>query len=287
MTSIAVSGASGHLGGRIIELLLANKKTAKADSTKIIAVSRKPVNIAGVESRIADLDDAKSVRASFAGVDRLVVVMTDSLGRRVGQLKTAIDAAVAAGVKRVVLFGVAGAKVSNVHFGDEYFEIEQYAFKTIPNNNWTVLRMVLFAESVVGLAVTPDNNVVGFSPTRKINIASRDDLAAATAAVLLADTNEHNGAIYHITGPKSLTLAEIASVVARVTGKPSVVHVTNSAAYKAQLAAAQLPPPVIDLLNAIHVGAAAGDLDVTTGDFERLTGAEPQTFEQVLRKAQK
>ena len=101
---LLVTGAGGQLGRRVVELLL------EAGVSNLVAASRDPAKLAdlqarGVETRRADFDDPASLPAAFAGVDRLLLISTDSLGapgHRIAQHRAAIAAAQAAGVSHLV-----------------------------------------------------------------------------------------------------------------------------------------------------------------------------------------
>src|SRR3989441_10326923 len=98
--TLLVTGASGHLGRRVVELLVG------AGANRLVATTRHPDRLAdlarrGVEVRRGDFDDPKSLTAAFAGADRLLLVSTDAVdfpGRRIEQHRAAIAAAKEAGV---------------------------------------------------------------------------------------------------------------------------------------------------------------------------------------------
>jgi len=75
---LLVTGASGNLGKAIVaELRLLGAK-------KVIAATRTPgklqeLTALGVEEREADFDRPETLRAAFRGVERLLLVSTDSL----------------------------------------------------------------------------------------------------------------------------------------------------------------------------------------------------------------
>ncbi|HEU5098574.1 MAG TPA: NAD(P)H-binding protein, partial [Roseiflexaceae bacterium] len=102
--TLLVTGASGHLGRRVIELLL------EANAGHVIATTRSPDNLAdlaarGVEVRKADFDAPGSLASAFAGADRLLLISTDALDgtdRRIVQHRNAVKAAEQAGVTHVV-----------------------------------------------------------------------------------------------------------------------------------------------------------------------------------------
>ncbi|MEO7911055.1 MAG: NAD(P)H-binding protein, partial [Roseiflexaceae bacterium] len=102
--TLLVTGASGQLGQRVIELLI------EANAGHIIAATRTPEKLAhlaarDVEVRQADFDDPSSLAAAFAGVERLLLISTDVVDgtdRRIVQHRNAVSAAAQAGVTHVV-----------------------------------------------------------------------------------------------------------------------------------------------------------------------------------------
>src|SRR4051812_5516944 len=92
--TILVTGASGHLGRRVIELLL------ESNIDHVIAATRTPEKLAhliarDVEVRKADFDDPSTLAAAFDGVDRLLLISTDVLDgtdRRQVQHRNAVNA---------------------------------------------------------------------------------------------------------------------------------------------------------------------------------------------------
>lgn len=77
--TLLVTGASGNLGGRVVELLRAAEVP-----NRVIAASREPEKQAdlraqGVETRKADFDDEAGLVTAFIGVDRLLIISTNSL----------------------------------------------------------------------------------------------------------------------------------------------------------------------------------------------------------------
>ena len=74
--TLLVTGASGHLGRRVLDLLLA------AGTRSIIATTRYPDRLAdfarrGVVVRWADFDKPDSLEAAFAGAHRMLLISTD------------------------------------------------------------------------------------------------------------------------------------------------------------------------------------------------------------------
>lgn len=109
--TLLVTGASGHLGRRVVEILL------DAEAGPIVATTRSPEKLAvladrGAEIRRADFNDPASLDEAFDGADRLLLVSTDALGHRLPQHRAAIRAAVRAGVKHIVYTSLANPEKS-------------------------------------------------------------------------------------------------------------------------------------------------------------------------------
>ncbi|MGZ3306758.1 MAG: NAD(P)H-binding protein, partial [Asticcacaulis sp.] len=121
MTTFLVSGANGKLGRQVTQLLLDSGAGA------VIAASRDPSKLAdlaarGAETRRADFDDPASLNEAFKGVDRLLLISTDSLGagQRLAQHKNAVAAARAAGVKHIVYTSMPKPETSAVSFASDH-----------------------------------------------------------------------------------------------------------------------------------------------------------------------
>src|SRR5450830_1276767 len=89
--TIVISGANGKLGRRVAELVLET-----VEPKRVVLVSRRPDDLAsfaaaGVNVRFGDFDRPETLPRAFEGGDRLLLISTDNLGRRVAQHRTAIS----------------------------------------------------------------------------------------------------------------------------------------------------------------------------------------------------
>jgi NAD(P)H dehydrogenase (quinone) len=149
---------------------------------------------------------------------------------------------------------------------------------------WTILRMNYYAEAFIqeaqmSLAV---GVLTGLGENR-VAFVSRDDVAAAAADVLISDG--HAGAIYHATGPASLTGAERAALVAEASGQPFSFVVLPEPVLRQGLVQAGLPPVVVGAILSIQEKFVQGGFDIVTGDIERLAGRKPQALRELLQEA--
>src|SRR5699024_12462711 len=96
---IAVTGATGHLGGLVIDKLL-ERDVAASDIVAIVrnAEEAQPLAERGVVVAVATFDDEGGLPADLEGVDRRACMSASEVGTRLGQYSIIVNAAYAAGV---------------------------------------------------------------------------------------------------------------------------------------------------------------------------------------------
>jgi NAD(P)H dehydrogenase (quinone) len=149
--TILVTGATGHLGHLIVEALLRDGVppvdivAGGRDLAKLDDLAARGVRVASL-----DYDDPKSLADAFAGADTLMLVSGSEPGKRVPQHKAAIDAAVAARIRRIVYTSAPRATTSDLIVAPEHKATEQLlATSGIPT---TILRNGWYTENYVGTA---------------------------------------------------------------------------------------------------------------------------------------
>lgn len=283
MTStLLITGASGHLGQRVIHHLL---ETLKVAPQRIIATTRKPEALKdlaakGVTVRAADFDDAASLRSAFAGANRLLLISTDAMdrpGRRLAQHQAAIAAAEQAGVAHVVYTSVPLPENSPLLIAPDHAGSEQaLANSALPG--WTVLRNHWYFENLFMSLPSALASGQWYSAAEQGRVAyiARDDLARAAATALASDTTGRT--TYTLSGAEAFTTEQIALQVSQATRKPlQVVHVPLAGLIQGMVGAG-LPEPLAAVFASFDTNTAAGRVADVTGDFQKLTGVAPQPF---------
>jgi len=256
---IFVSGANGQLGGAVVEALLeampAERLIAGVRDTSQGASLRR----LGVSVRTADYDQPASLDAAFAGVDRVLLISSNALGRRVQQHRNVVDAAKRAGVKLLAYTSVLHADTSPLGLAEEHRRTEAdilasgVAFAFL-RNGWYTENYAAAAKPSV-----EHGAVLGSAGDGRISSASRADYAAAAAAILTARDVE-SGRVYELAGDDAYTLPQYAAELARQSGKPVVYRNLPEAAYRDALVGLGLPGDLAALIADSDVGASKSAL---------------------------
>jgi NAD(P)H dehydrogenase (quinone) len=283
--SLVITGAAGHLGRRTAELLL-----DRVDPADVVLVTRRPPELAdlaarGADVRAGDFDDPASLDAAFAGGERLLLVSTDAVGRRVAQHRNAIDAAARAGVRHVAYTSLPNPVAENpAPVAGEHRATEE-ALKA-SGLAWTLLRHALYSEyripeAQAALAGGAFHHNQGDGRTAYV---SREDCAAVAAAVL-AGGAEHENQAYDVTGPELLGAGDLARIYGEAGGVPVSAVALDDAAFVAGAVASGLPEAVAQLLAGFGRAIREGHLDQRSDVVERLTGRPAIAVEVVVTSA--
>jgi NAD(P)H dehydrogenase (quinone) len=282
---IAITGASGQLGRRVAELVL-----AEHEPRDLILATRTPSALAalaarGVDVRYASFDEPRSLRAAFAGAERLLIVSATDLQRRGAQHRAAIDAACAAGVRHVIYTSGSKPAPPNPAAVAPSHHATELALAA-SGLAWTVLRNSLYADYQLAEAkhAAASGLLVHNRGDGRIAYVARDDCAAAAAAVLLR--SGHDGAVYDITGAESYTAEALAALYAELGGRPVATRFVDDAAFVAGLVG---DAPADDHSRyGAELGASFGRairegyLDVCGDAIAKLTGRPARTLREVL-----
>jgi len=283
MSTIAVTGSTGALGNRVIDELL-----QRVPASRIVAIARstakaEPLRAKGVEVRIADYDEPATLATALQGIDRLLLISANEVGKRFPQHRAVIDAAKAAGVSYLVYTSLLNAPESDIPLAPEHVQTERYIAEsgiehTFLCNGWYHENYLMALDQVRQSGV-----LLTGAGSGRVSSAARDDFAEAAAIVISQDG--HGGKAYELAGDEAWTQDVLAADLAAVIGSAVEVHNVGGEEYAAALKSAGVPAGTMEFLVALDEAIAGGALEDHSGDLSGLLGRPTTPLSEVLRAA--
>ena len=279
--SIVVTGASGQLGRLTADLVL-----DRVPASEVILTTRHPEALSdlaerGASVRPADFDQPETLVEAFAGGERLLLISTDDLGRRTAQHRATIEAAREAGVRHVTYTSYLNPVEENPAVITPSHQATEQALRE-SGLAWTMLRNAFYAEYQVpaGAQAIASGRLVHNSGDGRIAYVSREDCAAAAAAVLTTDGHENKA--YDITGPEALSQDDVAALLSEVSSRPVEAVALDDEAFIQGLTAAGVPEPAALEFASYGRAIREGYLGEASGAVENLTGRPPRSLREVF-----
>lgn len=264
---IAITGATGKLGRLVVKKLKEN-----VSNSEIVVLARSPEKAQdlGVTAREADYDQPETLDKALAGVDTLLLISSNEVGKRAAQHHNVIEAAKKAGVKRIVYTSLLHADTSPLNLADEHKATE--AEVTASGIPFTILRNGWYTENYTGSipGALAGSAFIGSAGDGKISSSPRADYADAAVAVLRSEG--HEGRIYELAGDESYTLSDLAVEISRQTGKTIPYKNMSEADYAAALINFGLPQNLAQAIAGWDSGASVGALFDESRQLSALIG---------------
>ena len=276
--TIAVMGATGHIGTALTESLLSKGHEVRAlgrDQKKLGALAAK-----GAKTRPGAFLDAAALAEAFAGAEAAFVMIPPSYGESDfgGYQDRAADAIVKAiqksGVKKVVALSSTGAQhptgtgpIAGLH------RMEQ-RLRQSGGPDVVVLRPSYFMENHFFSIPTIKGMGINGSPLQAnlplAQIATKD--IAAKAADLLDRAEFRGSSVAEFAGPRDVTPAESTAILGRAIGKPDLNYVQFPYEDAVKALSAMMPPPTASLMVEMYRGMNEGRVA-----FEKPLSPEQRT----------
>jgi len=279
---ILVTGATGKLGSKVVQLLLKSVPASRLAVSVRNPEKAEALRALGVEVRQGDFDRPDTLTEAFAGIDRLLIISADGDNEtRIRQHANAVAAAERAKVGFIAYTSVGKASESSLFLAPVHRATEEAIRNTgIPysflRNNWYLENELSSIQGV--MAGAPWVTSAG---SGKVGWALRQDYAEAAAAVLAG--NGHENTIYELSG-KPLTQEQLAAAVGAVLGKEVQVQQVDDATYADIMKSVGVPEFIIPMLVNIQKDIREGQLNIESDDFEKLLGRPATPIDEALRQ---
>jgi len=275
-TDIAVTGVTGVLGGHVARRLA---ERGIAQRLGVRDAARAPA-LAGAQVAQAIYSDGDAMRRALDGVRTLFLVSGTEARDRLDEHRTAIDAAAAAGVERVIYTSFLGAALdATFTFARDHYHTEQHL--AAAGLCAVSLRDSLYTDFLPSFV--SGGVIRGPAGDGRFAPVTRSDIADVAVAALLDE--RYDGATFDVTGPQLVSMADVAVLLTEVLGEP--VRYEDETLEQAYTSRASFGAPDWEVTGWVtsYAAIATGELEVVADTVEKVTGRPPVAPREYLRKA--
>ncbi|WP_382304035.1 NAD(P)H-binding protein [Herbiconiux sp. UC225_62] len=278
---IVITGATGVLNGATVDHLLERMPAAQIAVVARDTAKAQRFADRGVEVRYGDYADAASLPKAFDGADQLLLVSSsDPAADAVALHRTAIDAAVTAGVGRILYTSHQGAAL-DTPFGPGRDHAQTERLLADSGVAWTSLRNGFYAHSLSWLTGPwRESGVIAVPADGPVSWTSRDDEAEA-AAIVIASGGAYDGPVT-LTAMSAPTLDDVATMASEIVGRPVPRVVVDDEDWVATQIAAGRPEMMARFTLGMYRAAREGFFAGVDPLLGTLLGREPVTARAAL-----
>lgn len=270
--TIAVTGATGGLGGRVARELSARG----LEQRLIVRDPARAPQLPGAEVAAASYQDSEAMARALDGASTLFLVSGHEDPDRISLHRKAIEGARLAGVQRIVYTSFMGAAPhATFPYARDHRATEQAVRDA--GISLTSMRSSLYAD-VAPRFVGDDGVIRAPAGHGRVAWVARADVARL-AAVLLTEPG-HEGQIYDVSGPHAIDLHETARILTKATRRAITYHAETL--IEARESRAGHPDWLVDGWIGSYLMLDTGEGSVTSHTIEHLTGQRPMTLSELL-----
>lgn len=272
---IVVTGATGTLNGATVEHLLERLPADRIGISARDTAKARHFADRGVRVRQGSYEDPAALRDSFDGADQVLLVSgNDPSADMVGLHRNAVEAAVAAGVRRILYTSQQGAATDGpyppaaVHAATE---------KILAGSGvaWTSLRYGFFSHSFAPmLGPWQETGVIAAPADGPVPWTAPGDLSEATATVL-SGGRSFDGAVTLIAG-ETVTLDDFARIASELSGRTVERVVMDDEEWVADQKANGVPEPAARFMLTMFRATREGYFAQHDPLLAQLLGREPR-----------
>ncbi|MEJ5034339.1 SDR family oxidoreductase [Acinetobacter sp. MYb177] len=280
---IAITGATGQLGNLVIEQLL--QLTAAQNIVALVRNVNKAEHFKaqGIELREFDYDRPETLVPALLGIDKLLLISANEIGRRTPQHQAVIDAAKVASVPYLAYTSLLRADTSPLGLAQEHRETE----KLIQDSGitYTFLRNNWYSENYLArVAHTIEiGTLFGAAQDGRISSASRIDYAEAAAKVLTSTNHENK--TYELAGSESFSLSNLATLIGQAASKDIIYQNLSAEEYTQGLTQAGLLAGLVDVIVDADIQSIQGAMYSDSKDLEQLIGHKTTSIQDAIKAA--
>lgn len=280
MTSTClVTGATSAISAEIIRQL----RSAGMHVRALVRKKEKAAQLSetGVDVVIGDLDKPETLSEAFSGIDK-AFILTPPSDRAPAQFSNALWAAKQAGVKHVFRLSAFGAghdapTINGRHHGLSDSELMASGL------SWTIIRPHFFIQNLLMAAegVIKDSTLYFALGEGRMGMIDIRDIATFVAQLL--KSTGHEGKIYTITGPDSVSMNDVAAALSAMLGREVRYQPVSIKDALEELKTKGADQYTLNVLHDYFKEYSLNWGDVITDEFRNVTGSEPRSLNEALR----
>lgn len=274
--TVLVVGATGNVGSVLIPGLRSAGVSVRAlvrDEAKV-----QPLRAQGVDVVLGDLDQPDTLDEAFSGVEKVYLVTWNGPTGG-GHGHNIIEAAKRTSRPHIVNQGGHGSPKSRII--KDHILLEQELKDS--GLAYTNVQPTFFMQNLMMAGQTVASDGAIYLPMKQGRIGMIDvrDIAAAAQAVLRG--SGHEGKSYVLTGPRSISVNDVAAALTEALGKPVHYFDVPPEAAKQFMVGMGVPEWIADGFSELFEEFAINWGDHVSPSVEQLTGRPAISIEQFAR----
>lgn len=274
---ILITGATGKLGGQVIQTLLRNNLPANHIAALVRDENKAgPLKEMGVTIRIGEYDDKPSLEQAMKGIDKVLLVSGLDMNKVVQQHQNVVDAAKKAGVNCLAYTSNClrdpNTVVNTIML--THFQTEDYIKAS--GLNYIIFRNVLYMDSMVVFMLgnrVPKMGIALPAGEGRVSYALRSDQAEAIGNVLAKE--DCGNRIYNFTNSQTYSFYDVADALSELSGKRIAYTPVDMQTYKVRASQQGIPQHAVDAIESFMTDIQNGQGSTLSTDLEQALGRQP------------
>jgi uncharacterized protein YbjT (DUF2867 family) len=268
---IAVTGATGFVGSATVAALL----------ERGVKVRRLMSNPSPTDTHF-DFFKPNTFAPALAECSSLFLLRPPAIGDVKTHLFPVINAAVAAGVKRIVFLSVMGAESRSYL---PHAKVEAH-LKTVPSSVAVgILRPGFFAQNLLSAYlddIVQDNRLYVCAGNARVAFVDTNDLGAVAARALVEGVLDGRAAA--LTGGLAVSFEEVAAILSDILGRPIRYVPASIVGFFMHRLRRRSSFIEAAIVTALHANLRGGNAETVNPSLGELLGREPTTVRQMVTR---
>ena len=282
---ILITGATGQLGGQVIQTLL-RKNVPATQIAALVRDEKKAADLKekGIAIRIGEYDNKPSLEQAMNGIDKVLLVSGLDMTKVVQQHQNVVDAALKAHVKCLAYTSNClrdpGTVVNSIML--THVQTEDYIQAS--GLNYIIFRNVLYMDSMAMFMLgnrVPETGIALPAGQGRVSYALRSDQAEAIGNVLAQE--DCGNRVYNFTNSRTYSFYDVADALSELTGKHISYSPVDMQTYKDRARQQGIPQQAVEAMESFMTDIQNGQGSTLSPDLEEALGRKPTDLKAGLK----